>query len=176
MRRFGLTAAIAVITVVSLASCGAGNDTEGAATPAPATSSASASASPAGHTSDSADKTLQQVENDLRFATEPHGDLHMQQRREGFCIVHGTVPTLKVLDGTALEGIVERMQTRGWTPEGPVESFDNEPAGNMSMTYVESGKYRVLLGTAPVPPEVKEAYAPNQGTIAVSASWPCRKN
>ncbi|MFE1013773.1 hypothetical protein ACFW4M_21055 [Streptomyces sp. NPDC058794] len=115
------------------------------------------------------------MENDLRFATEPHGDLHMQERREDFCIVHGTVPTLKVLDGPALEGIVERMQTRGWTPEGPVESSGNEPAGNMSMTYIESGKYRVLLGTAPVPPELKDAYTPNQGTIVLSANWPCSK-
>lgn len=176
MRKFGLTAASAVITVVSLTGCGASNDTAGAATPAPAASGASASASPAGQNSHTAGKSLTQVEDDLRFATEPHGDLHMQQRREGFCIVHGIVPTLNVLDGTALERIVDRMQIRGWTPDGPVESFDNEPAGNMSMTYVESGKYRVLLGTAPVPPEVKEAYAPNQGTITLSANWSCRKN
>ncbi len=50
---------------------------------------------------------------------------HMQERQEGFCIVHGTVPTLKVLDSTTLEDIVQRMQTRGWTPDGPVESFGN---------------------------------------------------
>lgn len=175
MRRFVLTAASTIITMVSLTGCGASNDVTGAATAAPATSGASASASPTGRTSETASKSLQQVENDLRFATEPHGDLHMQERREGFCVLHGTVPTLKVLDSTALKGIVERMQTRGWTPDGPVESFDDEPAGSMSMTYVESGKYRVLLGTAPVPPEVKEAYAPNKGSILLSADWPCRK-
>lgn len=175
VRRFGLTAASAIITVVSLTSCGASNDITDAATPATATSSASASASPAGHTSDSANKTLQQVENDLRFATEPHGDLHMQQRPEGFCVVDATLPTPKVLDSTALKGIVERMQKRGWTPDGPVDSY-NDLAGSMSMARMNSGDYQVRLMTAPVPPEVKDAYAPNQGTIILSANWPCRKD
>ncbi len=44
------------------------------------------------------------------------------------------------------------------------------------MTYFKSGKYRVLLGTTPVPPEAKEAYASNQGTTTISTNWPCSTN
>ncbi len=114
MRRFGLTAG-AIVTVASLVGCSGGGGTTTVGAPAPTTSDTPATASPSGHKSETAGKSLEQVESDLRFATMPHGDLYLQERRKGFCTVQGAVPTLKVLDSTALEGIVERMQSRGWT-------------------------------------------------------------
>jgi hypothetical protein len=70
-----------------------------------------------------------------------------------------------------LKEVVARLQTRGWTPDGPVEQIsDNEADG--SAGFVTSGEWRVVVGSGPVPPEAKDAYAPHQGVIVIGA-WPC---
>jgi hypothetical protein len=156
--------------VLSITSCGEGGS-EGGTGAVPAKKDASASASP-GHQSEAASKSLEQVENDLRFATGPHGDLNVQDRPPGGCVVNAVVPTMRVLGNTAMKEVVARLQTRGWTPDGPVEQIsDNEADG--SAGFVTSGEWRVVVGSGPVPPEAKDAYAPHQGVIVIGASWPC---
>jgi hypothetical protein len=157
--------------MLPIASCGQGGS-EGGKGAEPAKKDASASASPAGHQSEAASKSLEQVEKDLRFATGPHGELNVQDRPPGGCVVNAVVPTMKVLGNTAMKEVVTRLQTRGWTPDGPVEQIsDNEADG--SAGFVTSGEWRVVVGSGPVPPEVKEAYVPHQGMIVIGASWPC---
>ncbi|CAL9623657.1 hypothetical protein [Streptomyces sp. enrichment culture] len=172
--RPSLTTACVVIMMLSIASCGGSDGDTGAAAAKPAASSASAApASPADRQGEAAGKSLKQVESDLRFATAPHGDLHVQERPPGACILHATVPTAKVLGNTAMTEVVARLRSHGWTPNGPVEQVsDNEDDGNL--TRVTSGDWDVTLGAAPIPPELKEAYAPDQGTIVIGALWPCK--
>ncbi|MFI2412052.1 hypothetical protein [Streptomyces sp. NPDC018947] len=171
MRRFGLTTASAVILVLCISGCG-GSD--GEAGPAAAKREASASASSAGKRGEATAKSLKQVRDDLRFATRPHGDMNILDRPEGFCTEDAVVPTLKVLDRTAMNGIIERLKTRGWTPDGPLRMVSDNGADG-SVTFLRSGQWRILLGAGPVPDEVKEAYAPNRGTLVLNTTWTCRR-
>ncbi|MFG3551482.1 hypothetical protein [Streptomyces sp. NPDC047725] len=171
MRRFGLTTASVVILVLSITSCGGSADETG---PAAAKREASASATSAGKQGQAAGKSLKQVRDDLRFATGQHGDMNILDRPEGFCTEDAVVPTLRVLDRTAMDGIIQRLKTRGWTPDGPLRVVSDNGADG-SLTFLTSGQWRVTLGSAPVPDEVKDAYAPNQGTLILNTTWTCRR-
>lgn len=172
MRRLGLTAAVAIL-VLPITGCSGGEDTPGATTARSAKTDASASASPAGRRSNASEKLLKQAEDDVRFATEPEGELSMHERREGFCIANATLPTAKPLGRAAFEATVKRLQTRGWTLDGPLDTLD-DPSGSMYYAVVESGEWRISLGSLPMPPEAAEEYAPNQGAVSIAISWSCK--
>ncbi|MGV9914555.1 hypothetical protein ACWDU5_34480, partial [Streptomyces tendae] len=97
----------------------------------------------------------------------------MQDQRRGFCIVHGTAPTRTVLGKTEFEAILARMQKRGWPLDGRVEHSDDATYGKMSLAYLKSGEWKIAMGSAPMPAEVRDTYAPNEGAIIVSISWKC---
>ncbi len=168
----GLTAASVVVSALSIAGCGGSGDA-GSAASEPTRSSAPVSASPASRGGEAGEKSLGQVQSDLRSAAGPYGDLRVQDRPPGMCALHATVATREVLDVTAMEEVVARPRTRGWTPDGPVEPVSgNKADGNL--TYVTSGEWRILLGAASVTPEVREAYAPNEGVIVIGVTRPCK--
>ena len=172
MRRLGLTAA--VVTILAVTSCSGSQDGDDAAAK-PAKSEA-ASVSPGargvgGH-SKSPERNLQQAEGDVQFAVAP-GNLRMQPHRSGFCIVHGAVATRKVLSKAEFEAIVARMQERGWPLNGRVQHSDDATYGKMSLAFLKSGEWKITMGSAAVPTELKEAYAPNEGAITLSISWNC---
>ncbi|WP_432098640.1 hypothetical protein [Streptomyces sp. WAC 04229] len=168
MRRPGLTAAAVVILGVSGCSGSQGGD-ESAANPAKGNA---VSASPAARESKAPEKNLQQTERDLQAAVAPN-KLRMQPHRSGFCIVHGTVPTRQILEKEEFEAIVGRMEKRGWPLDGPVEHSDDEGYGKMSFVFLKSGEWKITMGSAAIPPETREAYAPNEGAITLSISWNC---
>ncbi|MFI6963424.1 hypothetical protein [Streptomyces sp. NPDC050255] len=173
MHRLGLAAAAAVLVVLPITGCSGSEDTPGAATARSAKADASASASPASRRNKASEESLKQAEKDVRFATEPEGELSMHERREGFCITQATLPTVKPLGRAAFEAVVQRLQTRGWTLDGPLDTFD-DPSGTMFYAIVESGEWRISLGSSSMPPEGMEEYAPNQGTVAIAISWSCK--
>ncbi|MFJ8764017.1 hypothetical protein [Streptomyces clavifer] len=82
-----------------------------------------------------------------------------------------TVPTLKVLHGTEFKAVVKRLQTRGWTLDGPLDTVDG-PSG-LNYAQVESGWWQIALGSAAVPSEAAEAYTPNQGVVFIDITWTC---
>ncbi|MFF0698437.1 hypothetical protein ACFYU4_38105 [Streptomyces tendae] len=168
MRRLGLAAAAVVILGISGCSGSQGGD-ESAANPAKGDA---VSASPAARESKAPEKNLQQAERDLQAAVAPN-KLRMQPHRSGFCIVHGTVPTRQILEKGEFEAIVGRMEKRGWQLNGPVDHSDDETYGKMSLGRLKSGEWEILMGSAAMPPEVREAYAPNEGAITLSVSWNC---
>ncbi|MFD5446539.1 hypothetical protein [Streptomyces tendae] len=168
VRRHGLTSA--VVTILAVTSCSGSPDGDDASVK-PDKSEAT-SASPAARQSKAPAKTLRQVERDVQFAVAP-SKLRMQDQRRGFCIVHGTAPTRKVLGKTEFEAILARMQKRGWPLDGRVEHSDDATYGKMSLTYLKSGEWKIAMGSAPMPAEVRDAYAPNEGAITVSISWKC---
>ncbi|WP_446033670.1 hypothetical protein [Streptomyces olivaceus] len=173
MRRLG-HAAVGVGTVVLLiTSCGGGASRAGTAPTEPDGTGASVSASPAARQGGTNGKTVEQVEEDLRSATASLGDLVVLDDPRGRdCRVNAALPTREVLDAGAVQDIIHRLQRRGWTPDGPVEQISDGP-GEMSMGSAEAGDWEVLLGTAPVPEEAEQAYAPNKGAVTVSASAQC---
>ncbi|MEV5762545.1 hypothetical protein AB0L61_37980 [Streptomyces tendae] len=167
MRRLGLTSA--VVTILAVTSCSGSPDGDDAVKP---DKSEAASASLAARQSKAPAKTLRQVERDVQFAVAP-SKLRMQDQRRGFCIVHGTAPTRKVLGKTEFEAILARMHKRGWPLDGHVEHSDDATYGKMSLTYLKSDKWKIAMGSATMPAEVRDAYAPNEGAITVSISWKC---
>ncbi|MFD7974048.1 hypothetical protein [Streptomyces clavifer] len=171
MRRRVLTTAIVAILVLPITSCSGSEGAPGAVTSKPVTTDASTSGSPAGHKSKAPEKPLSQVEDDVRFATEPEGALHMHKRKKFLCSVDATVPTLKVLHGTEFKAVVKRLQTRGWTLDGPLDTVDG-PSG-INYAQVESGWWQIVLGSAAVPSEAAEAYTPNQGVVFIDITWTC---
>ncbi|OMI91440.1 hypothetical protein BSZ07_00735 [Streptomyces sp. M1013] len=168
MRRLGLTSAVVTILVVTGFS-GSQDGDDASVQPA---ESGAVSASPAAGQSKAPEKNLRQVERDVQFAVAP-GKLRMQDQRRGFCIVHGTAPTRKVLGKAEFEAILARMQNRGWPLDGRVEHSDDATYGKMSLAYLKSGDWKITMGSSPMPAEVRAAYAPNEGAITVSVSWKC---
>ncbi|MFE9342423.1 hypothetical protein [Streptomyces olivaceus] len=156
-----------------ITSCGGGASRAGTAPTEPDGTGASVSASPAARQGGTNGKTVEQVEEDLRSATASLGDLVVLDDPRGRdCRVNAALPTREVLDAGAVQDIIHRLQRRGWTPDGPVERISDGP-GEMSMGSAEAGDWEVLLGTAPVPEEAEQAYAPNKGAVTVSASAQC---
>ncbi|EOY52800.1 MULTISPECIES: hypothetical protein [Streptomyces] len=43
----------------------------------------------------------------------------------------------------------------------------------MSYLRLQSGEWEISLGSAPMPSEMREAYAPNEGSIIAAISWKC---
>ncbi|MET7322612.1 hypothetical protein [Streptomyces sp. NPDC005549] len=169
MRRLGLTAA--VVTMVAATSCSGSQDGDDAAAE-PARSEA-ATASPAARESKPLKKNLRQVESDVRFAVAP-AELRMQPRRSGSCIVHGTAPTRKPLGKTEFQAVLAGMRNRGWPIDGRVEHSDDATYGKMNLTFLKACEWEITMGSAAIPAEVREAYAPNEGAITVSVSWNCK--
>ncbi|MFC8066096.1 hypothetical protein [Streptomyces sp. NPDC057293] len=168
VQRLGLTAAVVVI--LSISGCnGSQGDDDSAAKPAKGDA---VSASPAARESKAPERNLQQVKRDLQAAVAPN-KLRMQPHRKGFCIVHGTVPTRHVLGKAEFEAIIGRMEKRGWPLARPVDHSDDETYGKMSLGRLKSGEWEILMGSTAMPPEVREAYAPNEGAITLSVSWNC---
>lgn len=168
VRRLGLSAVM--ISILAVTGCGGSQDGDAAAAK-PAKSKA-ASASPATQKSKAPERNLQQVERDLRFAVAPHKP-QMQPLQSGSCIVHGVAPTRRVLSKAEFEAIVGRLQKRGWSPLGPLRYSDDETYGKMSYLRLQSGEWEISLGSAPMPSEMREAYAPNEGSIIAAISWKC---
>ncbi|WP_393058682.1 hypothetical protein [Streptomyces sp. LN549] len=173
MHRLGLTAVAVAILVLPITGCSGSEDTPGAASARSAKADASAPASPAGRRSKASDKSLKQAENDLRFATEPEGELSMHKRHEGYCTASATLPTVKLLDHAAFEAIVKRLQTRGWTLRGPLDTFD-DPSGSLFYAAVKSGDWQISLGSILMPPEATEEFDPYQGVVSIAIFWPCK--